>query len=319
MVTLYVQVSAVSVRDIEVSGGALKFHAASMMPTPSLSAFSVQVPNIRGLFLCHMLYHTNASELRRRVTFTAQLKADEKAEYVRHGDCITVKLMNLPTNFWYSHTTARRFVIDPAEFDADYQAGVNNVEKGMSATPAHWKNSWVNHNISRYCIPSDREFLGVRSCSVLPALWVSISDVVSMTSIGPVCRLVRAKALRTFATNKAYIKPAKYYQHFSGLCKSMQKLHPPLSSDENEKAYERGCARTVGCASAVSFKMLTALPKETMCDLGDFLACFCAGVSIWGHSDVSLFLLEVSWMRGDNVGSTGLGCFACFRRECPSS
>ena len=108
---------------------------------------------------------THADVLRRRVTFTAQLKPDEKAEYVRHGDCISVKVMNLPRDFWYCPTVMRRFLIDPAEFDAEYQAGVTKAEKSITAAPESWKDNWIHKNISRCCIRSDNDLLKVQKCN----------------------------------------------------------------------------------------------------------------------------------------------------------
>lgn len=61
-----------------------------------------------------------------------------------------------------------------------------------------------------------------------------------------------------------------YYRHFANLAKGVQRVAglPPydLHSDAAEQAYERGCARTVGCSSGQTFDMLVALPKAVMCE-----------------------------------------------------
>lgn len=89
------------------------------------------------------------------------------------------------------------------------------------------------------------------------------------TGTPPACRLARAKALRSFMKDRSGdLKPATFFYHFMNLCKGIQKLNPPISRDESEKAYERGCARTVGCATGETFEMLTALPRDTMCAYG---------------------------------------------------
>lgn len=242
---------------------------------------------VNGLQNLHLTART-IHVLCRRVSFNAKLLPGEKVEYVRHGDCITVKLMNLPANFWYSSTVSRRFAIDPAEFDAEYQAGVAKVEKGISANPELWKTNWINQNISRcapshfwkcICVPHDLPTVFVDAmvrCLALQAVGQRLCYSGRLIMIQHLfrCRIVRAKAIRSFLSNsKAHINPTTYYRHFQSLCKGIQKLHPPISHDESEKAYELGCARTVGCATAVTFKMLTALPKDTMCAYGHPTAC----------------------------------------------
>ena len=73
-------------------------------------------------------------------------------EYVYHGDCINVRLVNLPTTFWYSASVTQRFIVDPAEIDAAYEAGVAKVELGMRVRPEQWAAGWINANVSRCCV-----------------------------------------------------------------------------------------------------------------------------------------------------------------------
>lgn len=57
-----------------------------------------------------------------------------------------------------------------------------------------------------------------------------------------------------------------YYRHFTNLAKGIQRrCNNAVIDSPEEQAYERGCARMVGCAGGQTFDMLVALPKSVMC------------------------------------------------------
>lgn len=81
--------------------------------------------------------------------FTGCLASGEKAEYAKHGHCITVEVSGLPRDFWYCPALQKRFVIDPMEWDKEYHAGVQRIETSMSTHPETWFQNWIRDNISR--------------------------------------------------------------------------------------------------------------------------------------------------------------------------
>eukprot|EP00892_Ulva_mutabilis_P003205 jgi/Ulvmu1/12886/UM098_0074.1 len=174
--------------------------------------------------------HPYVKPWKRSAKFTGELLPGEKAEYAKHGHCVSIRVATPPHDFWYCPALEKRFVIDPMEWDEEYQQGVQRMESSMAAHPETWAHDWIRRNTTR------------------PA---------------------RATAIRQFMAPDRMgqkVPKATYYRHFTNLAKGVQRhLGTNVRRDLKEEAYERGCARTVGCAGGLTFDMLVALPKPVMC------------------------------------------------------
>lgn len=65
------------------------------------------------------------------------------------GVQMAVTATKLPPDFWYHSLLRTRFVPDPCEWDAEYEKGVDRIEKAMKAHPGMWQRDWIRGKTTR--------------------------------------------------------------------------------------------------------------------------------------------------------------------------